>query len=308
MESIRVSKSGSGDYTSVQAAINSIPVGRTEETHLIIEAGVYKEKLQIHKPHLRLYGKGEVRLVYDDYALKLGNDGTPMGTNASCSTHITGDDIRVEHIIFENTAGPGSIVGQAVALYLDADQAVFRNCTFLAAQDTLYLAKPKEEKLNTSGRNYFEHCRIAGDVDFIFGSATAYFEECEIISLDRNMEINGFISAAATPEDKKAGFIFHKCRLISDAAADSVYLGRPWRDYARTVFIDCWMGGHIRREGWNDWGKSSVNDTVQYAEYGSVGPGAAPGERISWSKQLEQKVKDNFSLEAVFGGDIAWTR
>ncbi|WP_310829121.1 pectinesterase family protein [Paenibacillus pedocola] len=308
MRTIWVSKSGGGDFTSVQAAIDSIPEGAAEETVLFIEPGVYKEKLRIHKPDLRLYGVGEVRLVYDDYAPKPGSDGAPMGTYASCSTYITGDNIRVENIIFENTAGESGKVGQAVALYVDADKAVFKNCSFLAAQDTLYLAKPKEEKQNRSGRNYFEHCRIAGDIDFIFGSATAYFEECEIISLNVQKEINGYITAAATPEDKEAGFVFHRCRMVSDAAANSVYLGRPWRDYARTVFMDCWMGGHIRREGWDDWGKPSVNHTVHYAEYGNDGPGADTNARVSWSKQLLEHEAGSFSLEAVFGGDTDWTR
>lgn len=308
MRRIRISKSGGGDFTTIQAAVDSIPDGTGEETALFIEAAVYKEKLRIHKPNLRLYGEGEVRLVYDDYALKPGSDGNPMGTFASCSTYLTGDNIRAENIIFENTAGESGKAGQAVALYVDADRAVFKHCSFLAAQDTLYLAKPKEEKQNSSGRNYFEHCRIAGDIDFIFGSATAYFEQCEIISLDLNKAINGFITAAATPEDKAAGFVFHRCRLVSDAAANSVYLGRPWRDYARTVFIDCWMGGHIRREGWDDWGKASVNHTVQVAEFGSAGPGANRDARVSWSKRLQQREAGSFTLEAVFGGDTDWTR
>ncbi|MNI38708.1 Pectinesterase A precursor [compost metagenome] len=274
----------------------------------MIEAGVYYEKLRIHKPDITLIGEGEVRLVYDDYAPKPGIEGTPMGTFASCSTYITGDNIRAENIIFENTAGDSSKVAQAVALYVDADRAMFKNCSFLAAQDTLYLARPKEEQCNRSGRNYFEHCRITGDIDFIFGSATAYFEQCEMISLDLGQEINGYVTAAATPVDKGAGFVFHRCRLVSEAAADSVYLGRPWRDYARTAFIDCWLGAHIRRTGWNDWDKSSVWHTVHYAEAGSTGPGAHPEEREGWSRQLKEKELEEFSLEAVFGGDVDWTR
>ncbi|UQZ32166.1 pectin methylesterase [Paenibacillus sp. PK3_47] len=308
MKEIRISRTGGGDFTSVQAAVDSIPDGKEGLTVLTVEAGVYYEKLRIDKPDLRITGEGEVRFVYDDYAPKPGSDGKPMGTFASCSTSITGDNIRVDNIIFENTAGGSGKVGQAVALYVDADKAVFRNCTFLAAQDTLYLGKPKEEKVNRSGRNYFEHCRITGDIDFIFGSATAYFHECEIISLDLGKEINGYVTAAATPEDKHMGFVFHKCRLVSDAAENSVYLGRPWRDYARTVFVDCWLGGHIRREGWDDWGKDSVWNTVHYGEYGSRGPGAVPGERVAWSKQLQQREAMNFTLEAVFGGDTGWTR
>jgi pectinesterase len=304
---ITVNQSGTGDFTALQAAIDSIPENVSEETVLVIEAGVYKEKLYINKPNLRLSGVGEVRLVYDDYALKLNSEGSPMGTFASASTYITGDNIRVENIIFENTAGESARVGQAVALYVDADKVSFADCSFLGAQDTLYLGRPKEEPRNSSGRNYFERCRIAGDIDFIFGSATAYFEACEIISLNLDRDINGYITAAATPVDKASGFLFHRCRLLSSAAADSVYLGRPWRDYAKTVFLDCWMDAHIRQEGWHDWEKSSAGTTVFYAEYGSAGPGAHLEARTAWSRQLKEADMDRFTLEACFGGDISWT-
>lgn len=308
MKHLVISKTGVGDYSSVQAAVDSIPEEAGDVTVLHIEAGVYYEKLRINKPDLRIIGKGEVILVYDDYARKPGIEGTPMGTFGSCSTYITGDKFTVENIIFENTAGGSDEVGQAVALYVDADKVSFMNCTFLAAQDTLYLARPKEEKVNRSGRNYFEHCRITGDIDFIFGSATAYFHECEITSLNLGKEINGYITAAATPEDKQTGFVFHKCRLVSDAAEDTVYLGRPWRDYARTAFIDCWMGAHIRREGWNDWDKASVWHTVHYGEAGSEGPGAYADKRVGWSKQLQEHELGQYTLEAVFGGDASWIR
>ncbi|MBW4081349.1 pectinesterase family protein [Paenibacillus sp. S150] len=304
---LTINHAGTGDFALLQAAIDSIPENGSGETVLVIEAGVYREKLCINKPNLRLCGKGEVRLVYDDYALKPGAGGSPMGTFASASTYITGDNIRAENIIFENRAGKSSEAGQAVALYVDADKVSFVDCSFLGAQDTLYLGRPKEETRNSSGRNYFERCRIAGDIDFIFGSATAYFEECAIISLNQGREINGYITAAATPADKETGFVFHRCRLLSDAAADSVYLGRPWRDYARTVFLDCWMGGHIRREGWHDWDKSSAGTTVFYGEYGSAGPGAHPEARAAWTRLLKQADTAGFTLEACFGADLSWT-
>lgn len=305
---IKVSQKGNGDFHTVQAAIDSIPAGALQDTILIIESGVYKEKLQINKPNLSLYGNGAVRFVYDDYARKNNSLGAPMGTFASSSTYITGDNIRIENIIFENSAGGSDEVGQAVALYVDADKVSFKNCSFIAAQDTLYLAKPKEEMNNTSGRNYFEHCRIVGDIDFIFGSATAFFHECEIVSLNLQKEINGYITAAATPVDKPLGFIFHKCKLMSEADRNSVYLGRPWRDYAKTVFIDCWMDKHIREEGWDDWDKAdAVATTVYYGESGSDGPGADWGKRAAWSKQLNEAERRHFSLDTCFSGDLSWT-
>lgn len=304
---ICVSQKGDGDFRTIQEAINSIRELSAQETMITIESGVYKEKLTINKPDLYLLGHGEVTIVYDDFARKNNTLGKPMGTFASCSTYITSDNIKVENIIFENSAGSSDKAGQAVALYVDADKVCFKECSFLSAQDTLYLGKPKEERNNRSGRNYFENCRIVGDIDFIFGSATAFFEKCEIVSLNLGKVINGYITAAATPVDKEIGFIFHSCTLISAADENSVFLGRPWRDYAKTVFIDCWMDNHIKQEGWNDWEKTSVDTTVYYAESGSRGPGASLSKRVAWSKQLNEEDVKAFSLETCFRGELAWT-
>ncbi|WP_019640510.1 pectinesterase family protein [Paenibacillus fonticola] len=305
---IRVSQDGQGDFNTIQAAINSIPAQMPHETCITIQSGVYKEKLEINKPHLHLRGVGDVSIVYDDFAKKPGASGQPIGTFASSSTYITAGNIKIDNITFENPAGDGDVVGQAVALYVDADQVAFRNCRFIAAQDTLYLGRPKEQFTNQSGRNYFENCRIVGDIDFIFGSATAYFHQCEIVSLNRNKAINGYITAAATPIDKEYGFIFNQCKLLSDADEHTVYLGRPWRDYAKTVFIDCWMDRHVHPEGWHDWEKVCVNTTVYYGEYGSVGPGSNVSGRVPWAKQLEEEDLTKFTLSHCFGGDISWTR
>ncbi|MDQ0086948.1 pectinesterase [Paenibacillus anaericanus] len=303
---IRISQQGNGDFETIQSAINSIPQDSSQTILMTIESGVYKEKLEINKPNLYLLGDGHVRIVYDDYAKRENAVGMPMGTFASSSTYISCDNIKIENITFENTAGESDQVSQAVALYVDADKVAFKNCSFLGAQDTLYLGRPKEELNNKSGRNYFENCRIVGDIDFIFGSATAYFQECQIVSKDQGKEINGYITAAATPVDKEVGFVFHQCKLLSDAAKNSVYLGRPWRDYARTVFIDCWMDQHIHQEGWNDWDKTSVETTVYYGEFGSAGPGANVSKRTVWSAQLNEEELKKFSLNECFRGDISW--
>ncbi|WP_438349666.1 pectinesterase family protein [Paenibacillus sp. FA6] len=286
---IKVSQQGNGDFRTIQAAINSIPNHSTEEIMVTIESGVYKEKLKINKPNLHLFGEGDVKITFDDYSPKLNQLGVPMGTFASSSTYITADNIKVHNITFENSAGESDKVAQAVALYVDADKVSFKNCTFISAQDTLYLGRPKEELSNISGRNYFENCRIVGDIDFIFGSATAFFHKCEIVSIDQGKKINGYITAAATPMDKEIGFVFHRCKLISEADKNTVFLGRPWRDYARTVFIDCWMDKHIHQEGWNDWDKVSAETTVYYGELGSVGPGASSTTRVAWAQQLDDK-------------------
>ncbi|MFP4979231.1 pectinesterase family protein [Paenibacillus sp. CN-4] len=300
-----VSRAG-GNFDSVQAAVDSIPEHAPYRTVITVRQGTYTEKLRINKPNLHLRGEGEVVFRYDDYAAKPGEDGNPVGTYGSASTYITGDNVKVENITFVNSAGPSERVAQAVALYVDADRVAFYGCTFIGEQDTLYLGRPKEQENNRTARNYFAGCTIIGDIDFIFGSATAWFEDCTIISLDKGKEINGYITAAATPVDKRTGFVFRNCLLTGEAGPDSVYLGRPWRDYAKTVFIDCEMGGHIRREGWHDWDKASAWTTVRYGEAGSHGPGANDAGRTAWSRRMSEKELEAYTLEACFDGDTSW--
>jgi len=170
---------------------------------------------------------------------------------------------------------------------------VFRNCRFLGMQDTLYAA---------SGRQYYVNCYIAGHVDFIFGDAAAVFDHSEIHSRG-----TGYIAAVSrTMPDSPAGFDFYHCRLTADEGVKDVYLGRPWRLYARAVYIDCWMGEHIRPEGWNNWEKSEAEKTAWFAEYGSEGPGAKEADRVAWAKKLTAAEAERFRPENFLRDNDGW--
>ncbi|MDO7905540.1 pectinesterase family protein [Paenibacillus sp. JX-17] len=298
-----------GAFRTIQAAVDHIPQLNKDRITIRVMAGTYREKLYINKPNVEFIAEGPVLITWSDFARKPNADGKPMGTFATASVYVTGNDVSLTGFELENDAGSGEEVGQAVAVYVDADRIKFRNCVFRARQDTLYLGRPKEAEQNITGRIYLENCRIVGDIDFIFGSGTAWFEACDIVSVDQGQAVNGYITAAATPMDHQVGLVFHRCRLISDAGEDSVYLGRPWRDYARTVFLRCWMGDHIKREGWHDWDKTqAVRTTVRYAEYASEGPGAAADERVSWASQLTDEEAGTFRVEACLGPEVWWAK
>ncbi|WP_100407421.1 pectinesterase family protein [Bacillus solitudinis] len=315
-----VAQDGSGEFTTIQEAIDSIPEKNTERVILSIKAGVYKEKLVINKPFISLIGtnKEKVLITFGDYARKLQANGEQMGTFSTYSALITGEGFVAKNITFENHAGLGTQVGQAVAAYVDGDKIEFHNCSFLGSQDTVFTGplppKPKEGNRfggprdgleRKVGRNYFKKCYIEGDVDFIFGSATAIFQECEIYSLDRSSDVNGFITAASTPIEEKFGYVFIDCRLTSNAAANTVYLGRPWRNYAKTAFINCWMGEHIKAEGWHNWDKPDAEKTTYYAEYNSRGPGGSMEKRVEWAKALTKDEVKEYSIENVLR-TIGW--
>lgn len=309
-----VAKDGSGDYKTIQEAIDQVPEDSSQRTVIRIKAGVYQEKLVIEKKKVTLIGDGDQTIItYGDNAKKLDENGQPYGTFNSYTALIAGDDFIAENIVFENSAGPGSEVGQALAVYIDADRAAFKNCRFLGHQDTIFTAplppkpmsgnyfnSPREFAERKVGRHYFEDCYIEGDVDFIFGSATAIFYKCKIHSKNRT----GYITAASTPEGTKYGYVFIDCKLTGDAPANSVYLGRPWRDYAKTVFINTYMGEHIRTEGWHNWNKENAEKNAFYAEYNSYGPGAALDQRVKWAKLLTAAEAEEYTIENVFQGWI----
>lgn len=290
-----VAADGSGDYFTVQAAINAVPDYRKDKpTRVLIKKGVYKEKIVIaaSKEGVHLIGEDGVVLTYDDYAQKPNIFGENKGTSGSSSIYIFGPDFLAENITFENSSGP---VGQAVACHVAGDRAVFRRCRFLGFQDTLYT-------FGENTREYYEDCYIEGTVDFIFGKATAVFNRCEL----RSKRTGGFLTAPATPEYCKYGYVFYDCRLTAnpDVEAGSVWLSRPWRPYGKTVFICCEMGKHIRPEGWNNWGKTENEHTAYYAEYQSRGEGAAADRRVVWSHQL--KDLEGYDISDVLKGNDGW--
>lgn len=144
----------------------------------------------------------------------------------------------------------------------------------------------------------FYDCYIEGTTDFIFGSSIAWFQNCEIHS-----KANSYITAASTPAGQKYGYVFYKCRLTADKDVDKVYLGRPWRPFAATIFMDCELGKHIRPEGWHNWNNAKNEETARYAEYGNKGEGASTKNRVKWSKQLTKKEAAKVTLLDAFGED-----
>lgn len=302
-----VAKDGSGDYKTVQEAVDQIPKNNEEQVKIYIKNGIYKEKLYIMQPYITLIGEDPEKtiLTYDDSAHKIHEDGTEMGTFRSYSTFIGADHFTAENITFENSAGEGHKVGQALAIYIDGDRAIFKRCRFLGHQDTVFTGQKvgQEKKYN---RQYFVDCTLVGDVDFIFGSSTAVFNKCQIISLDRKKNVNGYITAASTPKEQEYGYVFLDCTLTSDAAVDTVYLGRPWRPYGNVAFINCWMGSHIKTEGWHNWGKEENEGTARYYEYGTKGPGDNMEGRVQWSTKLEEEVAKKMTIEAILSGDDSW--
>ena len=290
-----VAQDGSGDFTTVQAAINAVPDYRKAgPTRIYIKKGIYKEKIVIaeSKQSVQLIGEDGAVLTYDDYAQKPNIFGEGKGTSGSGSVYIFGPDFFAENITFENTSGP---VGQAVACHVAGDRAVFRRCRFLGFQDTLYT-------FGENTREYYEDCYIEGTVDFIFGKATAVFNRCEL----RSKRTGGFLTAPATPQGSNYGYVFYDCKLTADEGveAGSVWLSRPWRPYGKTVFIRCKMGEHIRPEGWNNWGKTDNERTAYYAEYQCYGKGADTSRRVAWSHQL--KDANAYDMTNILKGADGW--
>lgn len=288
--------------------------------------GIYWEKLEISRPKVTLQGEGRYTvLVYSQGAFEEMPDGEKRGTFRTASVRIDAPDFTARQITFQNDAGYGHTVGQALALYVDGDRCYFEDCWLLGSQDTLFTAPlplkeakpggfrgPGEFKPRTMGRHLFKNCFIQGDVDFIFGSATAWFEGCEIYSKmpeDREppkdpneVPVYGYVTAASTFEEVPYGYVFHACRLTSDCPPHTVYLGRPWREFAKTVFLQCELGEHIHPLGWKDWNKP--HESFFYAEYDSTGPGAAPDQRADFSRQLTADEAAEYTMEKVLGG---WT-
>lgn len=294
-----VAQDGSGDFKTVQEAVNAVPdYCHGAITTIIIKPGTYFEQVTIPHNKFRLHIKGSgadvTKITYDRAATKCwpGTD-LKMGTSGSATMYVHSSYVTIEGLTIENCAGPGEVVGQAVALDTDSDFLFVHDCRIIGDQDTLY-TYGRYGKDGGIKRNYFLNCYIEGGTDFIFGTSIAYFENCELHSKN-----NSYITAASTLQGQKYGYVFKGCRLTAAEGVDKVYLGRPWRPYARTVFIDCHMGRHIRPEGWHNWNKESNEQTAYYAEYKNHGPGSRTGKRVAWSHQLTREEAEEYSFEKV---------
>ncbi|SFU15285.1 pectinesterase [Algoriphagus locisalis] len=283
---IVVAQDGSGHFKTIGEALDAIRVYLPEPLTVYIKPGVYKEKLVILGPVTNVTFEGEnpenTIITFDDYAAK-----DNMGTFETYTLKVLGNSLTFKNLTIENTAGN---VGQAVALHAEGDRLVFENCRFLGNQDTMFAS-------GENSRQLFRNCYIEGTTDFIFGSATALFDHCVIHS-----KSDSYITAASTPEWVEYGYVFKDCKLTADPEVKKVYLGRPWRDFAKTVFINTEMGAHIAPEGWHNWSRENAEKTVFYAESGSFGPGANAEERVGWSHQLNAEQAKEYHVYEVFAG------
>jgi pectinesterase len=296
----KVALDGSGDFKTIQEAVNSVRDLSQVQVTIYIKKGVYKEKLVIPswKTNISLIGedKDSTIITGNDYSQKplLTKDNTgatKFSTYTSYTVLVQGNDIAIENLTIQNTAGR---IGQAVALHVEGDRFMIKDCKLLGNQDTLYAA-------TENSRQYYKNCYIEGTTDFIFGEATCVFQSCTIQSLT-----NSFITAASTRPNHQFGFVFFDCKLIADTAAKKVYLGRPWRPNAKVVFINTEMGRHIVKEGWDNWRNPENEKTTLFAEYNSTGEGASVENRVKWSKQLNKKELKNYNLQNIFKGTVMW--
>lgn len=288
---IVVDRNGTGDYRNIQEALDNVrafdPNGRVT---IFIKNGVYKEKLVLHTHlnNVKLIGEDKYKTIinYDDHA-----NIDKMGTFKTYSFLIRGNDIIIENLTIENSAAQ---LGQAVACHIEGDRIIFRNCRFLGNQDTIYTGR-------ADCRQYFENCYIEGTTDFIFGPSTAWFENCEIVC-----KKNSYITAASTPENIKYGYIFNNCDIKLNEGVNSMYLGRPWRAYAMTLFMNCNLPKGIKPEGWHNWSKEENEKTARYMEYNNKGEGADTENRVKWTKILTQKEVAGYTIENVMKGCDGW--
>lgn len=281
---IVVDRSGRGHFRNIQDAIESIRAFDPNGTVTVfIREGFYKEKILLptHVCNVKFIGESRDKTIinYDDHA-----NVDKMGTFRTYTLKVQGNDITFENLTIENSAEQ---LGQAVALHVEGDRIVFRNCRFLGNQDTIYTGRE-------NCRQYFENCYIEGTTDFIFGPSTAWFENCEIHCKKRS-----YITAASTPQNIEFGYIFNNCKITMAEGVDEVYLGRPWRPHAMTLFMNCALPEGINPLGWDNWRNEENEKTARYMEFNNTGEGSDTGKRVKWAKILTKKEAEKFRLENV---------
>ena len=289
-DTLVVSRDGTGDFRTLQKAVESARAFMDYTVTIYVKNGVYKEKVIVPSwvENIDIIGEDRDKTIitYDDHA-----NINKMGTFRTYTVKVEGSDITFKNLTIENNAAQ---LGQAVALHTEGDRLKFINCRILGNQDTIYTGAKFT-------RLYFKDCYIDGTTDFIFGPSTALFENCMIHS-----KRNSYVTAASTPKEAKYGYIFKHCKLTAEPGVDKVYLGRPWRPYAYTLFIECELGKHIVPAGWHNWGKQSNEETARYMEYKNTGEGANVSERVAWSKQLTKKEAEAVTVDAIFGTQSNW--
>jgi len=287
---IVVAADGSGDLTSVQDAVYAAPDEPQGARAFVIhiKPGTYREIVTVPPQKGAITFEGEdaatTIITGSNTALTPDVNGKPMGTFKTATVFVQDDDFSASNITFQNSAGNH---GQALAINVTGDRAIFRKCRFLGWQDTILLLKQ---------RQYFEDCSITGVTDFIFGAATAYFQRCDIHCLS-----NGYVTAASTPQDHPYGFVFANGAITAEPNVKT-YLGRPWRPFASVTFLNTLLSSAIQPDGWHSWNKADTVHTARYAEYQSNGPGASPATRVPWSRQLTAPEAAAMTIDKVLDG------
>lgn len=303
---------------SLQALIDALPAdGQTVIIHLA--PGVYREKVELRRANTRIEGDDAdvTRITWNDGANEILPDGKKRGTFRTATLLINATNCALRGVTVENSAWPREEVGQAIALYVDGDGFQCEHCQLKSCQDTLFTAPLPPREIQKDGfigptqflprtpqRQVYRHCRIEGDIDFIFGGAAAWFEDCDIVSIDglrdhgdRKEPALGFCTAASTPEGQEFGYVFAHCRFRGEGVPDgAIYLGRPWREFAKTVLLHCELGAHIRPEGWHDWNKPGFHTTGYYAEFASSGAGSGK-QRAAFAHQLTAREAEMYTFE-----------
>jgi pectinesterase len=285
-----VAQDGSGNYTTVQAALDAVPENNGQPVNIYIKNGIYKEKLHLDSSKNFVQLKGEDRfktiLTYDDHTGKITSSGQTINTFTSYTFLIEGNNFTAQNITFRNDAGINA--GQAVGLDVKGDKAAFINCRIIGNQDILLAHTP-------DSREYYSNCYIEGTTDFIFGAATAFFAQCEIYC-----KKNSHITAASTPQEHTFGFVFYNCKITGDTNVVNADLGRPWRDYAAVVYLHCYIGECIAPQGWSNWHDTQRDKTARFAEYKNYGPGANTSSRVAWSHQLTDEQVEDYTKQNIF--------
>lgn len=295
-DTIFVARDGTAEFRDIDDAIEVCRAFMEYHKVIFVKKGIYKEKLILPSWLTNIEICGEDRdntiITYDDHAnVFIPGTDRKMGTFRTYTVRVDGNDITFRNITIENNAAR---LGQAVALHTQGDRLAFVNCRILGNQDTVYTGG-----INT--RLYFKDCHIEGTTDFIFGPSTAWFENCTILS-----RTDSYITAASTPQDVEYGYVFNRCKIVAAEGVSKVYLGRPWRPYAHTLFMNCQLGKHILPVGWHNWSNTQNEKTTRYCEYDNHGEGAATKERAAWTRQLTKKEAAKVTLENVFRQNGGW--
>jgi len=294
-DTIVVARDGTGQFRNIADAIEVCRAFMDYHKVIYIKKGIYKEKLIIPQwvQNIELCGESrdETIITYDDHAnILYPETGKGMGTFRTFTVKVEANHITFKNLTIENNAAR---LGQAVALHTQGDCLKFINCRFLGHQDTIYTGME-------GTRLYFDHCYIEGTTDFIFGPSTAWFQQCVI-----HCKANSYITAASTPKHIPFGYVFNQCTITAADNVTKVYLGRPWRDYGYTLFMNCELPKEIRPEGWHHWQKER-EQTARYFEFGNKGEGADTKQRVAWSRQLTKKEAQQITPEVVFNIQNSW--